>query len=396
MKESFILPDIGEGITECELVKWLITEGDQISEDQPIADLMTDKTIVQIPSPFNGKITKLHYEAGEIAIVNQPLFDVKIEENKTQDQDENPSEYATDEEMEANVIDVDLNKFHKNPNKKKTNLATPYARKLAKDHGVDINDIELSEDKEKITEAEIYSYIDNKSKEESVRIERLSSYRLEMARQIQETMKQIPHFTYCDKIKVNKLLDLKKFFKKEGDEVRITAIFTKALSLSLEQYPIFNSKLDMENKKIQYIKNHNIGIAIDTEHGLIVPNIKDCANKNIAEISNNLDNLINKAKNQRIKKEDINKGTITISNIGSVGGTVTTPIINKQEVIILATGKILEEITIDEKKQVQTCNLMHISWSADHRVIDGALLAKFSNYWKNLIENPENILLKLS
>ena len=416
MKENFILPDIGEGITECELIKWLVKEGDFIEEDQPIADVMTDKAVVQIPSPFKGEITKLHYATGDTALVNHPLFEIMVTTNtvskKTKEHqvsngfrvepkmNTNEGNYATDQEMKEGVVDINPKTFEKSQSATiARKLATPHVRKIAAAHNININNISGTGKEGRVSEEDINRHLAEtaeKTTNKAIKEEKMSIMQINMAKQTALTYKEIPHFTYCDQLVADKIINFRKYLKAEGKNIKMSALFIKAVSLALKKFPILNAKIDIKTKTIKYMQHHNIGLAIDTEYGLIVPNIKKCESKNINEINNDINELIEKAYKQQISNEDLKEGSLTVSNIGGIGGTNTTPIINKDEIAILATGKIMNKLELDADKNIKEAKIINISWSADHRIIDGATIARFSNYWKDLIENPENILIELS
>ena len=416
MKENFILPDIGEGITECELIKWLVKEGDFIEEDQPIADVMTDKAVVQIPSPFQGEITKLHYATGDTALVNHPLFEIMVTKSEVTKQvkehqikngfqtepkiTDSAKRYATDQEMKEGVVDINPQTFKEVQSATiARKLATPNVRKIAAAHNININNINGTGKEGRVSEEDINKYLTKTATEttnNAIKEEKMSKIQLNMAKQTVLSYKEIPHFTYCDQLVADKIINFKNYLKTESKNIKMSALFIKAISLTLKKFPIMNTKIDMEKKIIKHMRHHNIGLAIDTKYGLFVPNIKKCESKNINEINKEINDLIDKAHNRQLQNEEMTEGSLTVSNIGGIGGTTTVPIINKDEVAILAIGKIMNKLDLDADKNIKETKIINISWSADHRIIDGATIARFSNYWKDLIENPENILIELS
>jgi 2-oxoisovalerate dehydrogenase E2 component (dihydrolipoyl transacylase) len=179
---------------------------------------------------------------------------------------------------------------------------------------------------------------------------------------------------------------------KEGVKLSFMPFFIKAMSLALQQFPIINSQVNDNCTEITYFDDHNIGIAVDSKIGLVVPNIKAVQHLSLFEIAQKVNELISFAREGKLKNTDLKGGTISISNIGVLGGTVATPVINAPESAIVALGKIQRLPRFDENDIVKAVNIMHVSWSGDHRVIDGATMVKFNNVWKSYLENPITML----
>nr|CAD7406086.1 unnamed protein product [Timema cristinae] len=209
----------------------------------------------------------------------------------------------------------------------------------------------------------------------------------------------IPHFVYSDEILVGPLNDLCKSLKHEsqakGIKLTLLPFFIKAASKALEQYPILNSSLDKDCENIIYKSAHNIGIAMDTPGGLVVPNIKNVQHLSVLELAEKLAKLRSSSLKGSLQLEDVTGGTITLSNIGSIGGTYTKPVILHPEVAIGAFGKIQGVPRFDLNGNLVRAEVLCVSWAGDHRVIDGATMARFSNAWKHLIENPALLLVTL-
>ncbi|WP_081960788.1 2-oxo acid dehydrogenase subunit E2 [Nitrincola sp. A-D6] len=220
-----------------------------------------------------------------------------------------------------------------------------------------------------------------------------------MARQMQDSASSIPHFTYVDELDVTQLEDarqaLKPAFEAEGLRLSLMPLFIKALSLALLQHPLLNSRVNDDCSEIIYQTDHNIGFAVDTPTGLLVPNIKAVQRLNLVEITQQLNQLIDAARLGKLTSQQMKGGTITLSNIGVMGGTVATPIINKPEVAIVALGKIQRLPRFDAEDRVTARKIMQISWSGDHRIIEGASMARFCNTWKAYLENPLSMLTEL-
>ena len=382
MKE-FILPDIGEGIVECELLAWLVEEGQTIVEDQPVAEVMTDKATVQIPAMYNGVINKLHYTTGDIAIVHQPLFSMLVTDNK--------------------------------PKATAKSLASPAVRRLAKESGIDINQITGTGTKGRVMKADLHAKgIANKVTrtasspiETDVKVQDESSghsvvmrgLQAGMAKQMSNAWDKIPHFTVSDECVVDHLLGLKHTlspqFEQAGIKLTLLPFMVKALSLALTEFPIINASVSDDGTAIDYHSSHNIGIAIDTGNGLIVPNIKAVQRLSIYQIAQRIQELVDAAKHNKLTSDELSGGTITLSNIGPIGGITATPIINHPEIAIVALGKIQHLPRFDDTGNVVGLNIMNINWSGDHRVIDGATMVRFNNTWMQYLSQPVAMLTHL-
>lgn len=397
MIKDFILPDIGEGVVECELIEWLVNEGDNVSEDQPVADVMTDKALVQIPAPYAGIINKLYYQKGELAKVHQPLYSISLTDDELET-DNNQIENNT--ETASSTDDTSCQKL--TTRKKLKALASPAVRRLAMEQDIDIGSVSGTGKNGRVYKEDITAYLGQVSDHitnhnQPDKIEPISGIKAKMAQQMVASVSTIPHFTYCDEIDVTDLLIFKKqiqaHYATENIKISLMPFVIKALSLALKAYPILNSQINDNCTEITFKSGHNIGLAIDTKLGLIVPNIKDVQIKSIIDIASESTRLIDEARNGRISSSDLKYGTFTISNIGTIGGTVATPIINKPEVAILAMGKIQALPRFNKNNQVEAKHIMQVSWSADHRIIDGATMANFSNLWKRYIEFPHEMLM---
>ena len=232
------------------------------------------------------------------------------------------------------------------------------------------------------------------------RVEPIKGIKAAMAKQMVASVSTIPHFTFSDEVDLTKLIalrsSLKEQYKAQGIKLTMMPFFVKALSLAMKEYPVLNSKVNDECSELTYYNDHNIGIAVDSKIGLLVPNIKSCQSKSIVEVANDLTRLTDSAREGRVAPDDLKGGTISISNIGAIGGTIATPIINKPEVAIVALGKLQHLPRFDENGQVVSKAIMQVSWSGDHRVIDGGTIARFNNLWKSYLENPSVMMMAMS
>ena len=429
--EDFLLPDIGEGIVECEIVDWLVKEGDIVEEDQPVCDVMTDKATVQIPAKHPGKIVRLYTPKGQIAKVHAPLFAVELDASLAVTPTAASAPHAAvstatnaakaacplaSPSVQTNVAAM--------PAGNKA-LASPAVRRLARELSVDIHRVPGTGPKGRVFKDDVRAFASGQTSAAAApaiqpsatqsstaatavaagvattsrRVEPIKGIKAAMARQMAESVATIPHFTYCEEIDLTDLIALRASLKdglaKQGVKLTMMPFFMKAMSLALNEYPILNSQVNADCTELTYIGEHNIGIAVDSKIGLLVPNIKDCQRKSIVEIAADLTRLTEQARDGRVTPADLKGGTITISNIGAIGGTVATPIINKPEVAIVALGKVQLLPRFDAKGHVVARSIMQVSWSGDHRVIDGGTIARFTNLWKKYLEEPSSMLLAL-
>lgn len=421
--EEFLLPDIGEGIVECELVEWLVQEGDTVVEDQPIADVMTDKALVQIPAIKAGKIVKLHYRKGQLAKVHAPLFAIEVEGSVSA-----PISHAQEASAAVNTAaPAACAAVSSEPARQGKALASPAVRRMARALDIDLSrvpgsgkhgrvykeditrfqaqggavsavaPVAVAPTQSGVTQSTVSNVVANSARGDIV--EPIRGVKAVMAKMMVESVSTIPHFTYCEEFDLTDLVALRESMKAKysSDEVKLTMMpfFMKAMSLALTQFPVLNSQVNADCTEITYKARHNIGMAVDSKVGLLVPNVKDVQDKSILEVAAEITRLTTAARNDRVAPADLKEGTISISNIGALGGTVATPIINKPEVAIVALGKLQTLPRFNAKGEVEARQIMQVSWSGDHRVIDGGTIARFCNLWKQYLEQPQDMLLAM-
>ncbi|RDE22505.1 dihydrolipoyllysine-residue acetyltransferase [Motiliproteus coralliicola] len=422
--EDFILPDIGEGIVECEVVEWLVAEGDHIVEDQPIVDVMTDKALVQIPAHKNGVIGKLYYAQGEIAKVHAPLFAlisegaVATEAAPAAAETVAPVAAAVNAPVAAPVSVATTTTAA--PVRSGKALASPAVRRIAREYQIDIAQVPGSGKNGRVLKEDIVRFqqgggasqpanVESAAKsvvqpvaapQGEVRVEPIKGIKAAMARQMSLSMSTIPHFTYGDEVDVSGLLAMRAKLKPKAEErgIRLTLMpfIMKALAMAIAEYPILNSRVNDDCTEIHYQPHCNIGMAVDSKMGLIVPNIKKVETLSILEIAQEVARLTESARSGRVDPADLADGTISISNIGALGGTYAVPVVNPPEVAIVALGKTQSLPRFNDAGEVEARSIMNISWSGDHRIIDGGTIARFSLLWQSLLEDPSAMLLDLS
>jgi len=410
MNKEFILPDIGEGIVECEVIEWKVREGDIIVEDQIVVDVSTDKAIVEIPSMYNGRITKLHHAAGDTAKVNSPLFAIEVEEDV-----EAAVESVVEPQRlikEPRLTEIEQTQQTAPSNSKA--LTTPAVRKMAREHQLDLGTVPGTGKQGRVLKEDVLSFlaadaigsikaptsVPNQTSNPGVvaedRVELIRGVGKIMAQRMTESVASIPHFTFVDELDVTELMQLRRTLNEQhgSDQLKVTLmpLFIKALSLALKQFPVINSRANADFTELTYLASHNIGMAVDGANGLLVPNIKAVEQRSILDIAAQVMALTASARSGKINPADLKGGSITISNIGAIGGTVATPIINKPEAAIVALGKIQSLPRFDPQGNVVARNIMTVSWSGDHRIIDGGTIARFNNCWKCYLEQPATML----
>lgn len=420
---DFILPDIGEGIVECELVKWLVSEGDLIEEDQPVAEVMTDKALVEIPAPYKGRVTRLYWKEGDIAKVHAPLFELIDESGEGSGEQPKASEESKNAEPEAKQAEAQQKpdaaatpaaKSATSPDGQRT-PASPAVRRLVRENELTLDDIEGSGKDGRVLKADVLSHIEQpapgsssasgsrprrpEAQNQEVRIEPIKGMQAVMAKRMVASASTIPHFNFSEDIDVTELLSLRQQLKPEaearGSRLTLMPFIMKAIALAVREYPVLNSQLNEDVTEIYYQPQCNVGMAVDSKIGLLVPNVKNVGQLTLLEIADEVTRLTEAAREGRVSQADLKGGTITISNIGALGGTYAAPIINAPEVAIVALGRTQKLPRFDANGQVVERAIMTISWAGDHRIIDGGTIARFNNLWKGYLESPQSMLLHM-
>ncbi|SDZ28026.1 pyruvate dehydrogenase E2 component (dihydrolipoamide acetyltransferase) [Proteiniborus ethanoligenes] len=428
---EFKFADIGEGIHEGVLLKWFVKEGDNIKEGDSLFLVETDKVNAEIPSPVGGKINKLMAEVGDTIHVGNTV--VIIDDGRELSETKKEQEPVSEDEKGAGVVgeievsseiieSSDEGKYEEKDIKVKV-LATPVARKLAKDLGVDINQVKGTGPAGRVMKEDIQSYNEkNKDIKESnvfiqpvgdtfikqpaIReeikvygeVERvpISRLRKTVAENMVLSKTIIPHATTMDEFDVTELVKIRTEQKEiaidKGINLTYIPFIIKALTIALKEFPVFNSSFDDIKDEIIYKRYYNIGIATDTQEGLMVPVIKNVDSKGILELAKDLDETIEKTRNRTIGIEELYGGTFTITNYGALGSTYGVPVIRYPEVAILGIGKI-DKKPVVLNDEIVIRHMMPVSLSIDHRIIDGGDAGRFLMRLKELLSNPMLLLL---
>ncbi len=429
---EFKFADIGEGIHEGKLLEWLVKEGDLIENGDSLFLVETDKVNAEIPSPLAGRVAGLRASVGDTIKVGDVVVVIddgagKISEVRTKSEGElEVEELVGVEEKGAGVVgeitvsnDV-IPSFHEPQaipasKKKKKVLATPVARKMAKDLGVDITQVEGSGTNGRVMKEDIQKFYASKQPKKTPAVTQptpkpmefkfdgpveeveLSSVRKIISDAMTESKQNIPHAVMMDEFDVTDLvafrMEAKESAEIKGIKLSYLPFVIKALSIALKEYPIFNSVYDKANEKIIYKKYYNIGIATDTDRGLLVPVVKGIDHLSILDVAQEMNKLIEEARDHTISLDKLHGGTFSITNYGAIGSLFGTPIIKYPEVAILGIGKIVRKPVFGDNGEIVARHFMPVSLGIDHRIIDGADAGRFANRLKELLSSPKLLLM---
>jgi pyruvate dehydrogenase E2 component (dihydrolipoamide acetyltransferase) len=390
MPFDFKLPDLGEGITEGEIRKWLVKEGDSIEEHQTVLEIETDKAVVEVPSPKKGKILKMNKEEGDIAKVGEVLMTI-AEEGEAIEETPKAEEAPAVEERPKSVSVVGVL-----PEEEEGILATPAVRALARELVVNLETIKGSGPGGSITKEDVMKASEKgkKAAEDLYGISErvpLKGLRRTIAKNLLTAHQTMVFVTIMDEADVTDLWNIrereKKVLQEKGIHLTFLPFFMKALQHSLVEHPYLNASVDGEKEEIILKKYFNIGIAVDTPDGLMVPVIKDVDKKTVRELASEIQDLSQKAKERKIKLEEMRGSSFTISNWGHFGGTFATPVINYPDAAILGTGRIADKPWVKEG-QIVIRKILPLSLTFDHRVTDGADAATFLSKVMRYLEDP--------
>ncbi|WP_047984416.1 dihydrolipoamide acetyltransferase family protein [Ornithinibacillus californiensis] len=406
--------DIGEGMTEGEVVSYLVKVGDTVKVDQPLVEMQTDKMVAEIPSPASGVVKKVNFDVGTTITIGSVLLE--IDDGKVaQDTKSSP-----EQEVSAAVLTPEKKSSQEEtPSKKKPPkriIAAPHTRRIARENDVDIEQVVGSGPAGRVTDEDIFRFIrEREGKDDALaevavepEIKEVSNtsipvedtipftgIRKQIAMRMTKSLSTIPHVTHFDEADLTNLLDFRKELKASGENISVVAFFLKALAITLKEFPLFNARLDEENNVIRLLKEYHIGLATNSDKGLLVPVLRDVDKKSMKEIQNDMKALTKRAIEQKLSVGEMKGGTFTISNVGPLGGTAATPIINHPQTSIIAFHKTKKMPVVMENDEMEIRSIMTMSLSFDHRVIDGADSVMFTNRFIELIEQPKKLLLHL-
>ncbi|CAM4213450.1 dihydrolipoamide acetyltransferase family protein [Lacicoccus alkaliphilus] len=442
MAFEFKLPDIGEGIHEGEIAKWMIAEGDEIKEDDVLAEIQNDKAMVEIPSPVDGTVKTIHVGEGEVTTVGTVIVTIDDgsedsggseeaagkEESSEEEKEDDSKEEEKEQPKEADSKPEEASK-DESEEKEETSggrvIAMPSVRKFAREEDVDINQVTGSGKNGRVTKEDIEAFksgdapaesddAEQAASEEGGREEaqpaasasadearetreKMSGMRKAIAKAMVDSKQTSPHVTHLDEVIVDDLWDHRKKFKEIAAEQGVKLTFlpyvVKAVVSTLKKFPELNTSIDSETMEVIQKHYYNVGIAADTERGLVVPVIKDADKKSMFEVSDEINQLAEKARDGKLSGDEMKGGSMSISNLGSAGGSHFTPVINQPEVAILGIGRI-EEKAVVRDGQVVPARVLALSLSYDHRQVDGMKAQTALNHIKRLLNNPELLLME--
>ncbi|MHC5267968.1 dihydrolipoyllysine-residue acetyltransferase [Enterococcus sp. LJL98] len=424
---QFKLPDIGEGIAEGEIVKWFVSVGDTVKEDDTILEVQNDKSVEEIPSPVTGTVTNIVVAEGVVANVGDVLIEIDApgHNNATSVVAEAAAPVAAATPAAPATPAVASGKPSKNV------LAMPSVRQFARTNDVDITLVTPTGKGGRVTKEDIQTFLAGGAVEASAPVaveaaapkattetaapkaapqpfqsnlvemetrEKLTPMRKAISKAMVNSKHTAPHVTLHDEVEVSNLWDQRKKFKDvaAAQDTKLTFLpyVVKALTATMKKFPVMNASIDDATQEVVYKNYYNIGIATDTAHGLYVPNVKDADRKGLFAIADEINGKAALAHEGKLAAEDMRNGTVTISNIGSVGGAFFTPIINYPEVAILGVGTIAQQPVVNAEGEIVVGRVMKLSLSFDHRIVDGATAQLAMNNIKRLLADPELLLME--
>jgi pyruvate dehydrogenase E2 component (dihydrolipoamide acetyltransferase) len=421
MRYIFNFPDIGEGLDEGTIAEWYVVKGQAIRSGDPLLKMETDKVVTDIPSPKTGTVVAVYGKVGEIVKVGEPLVEIEIEGTAAEQE---PAKEVVKEEgagvvgtleiagsnayLPASVEGVNEEKKDDGKPARKA-LATPVARAMAKEMQVDIDQITGTGPGGRVTIDDVKKYAESaksvldKQKGivvpigDRVTIEPLSQLRRTIARNMIHSKQTAAHMTVHEEVEIEDLISImqryKPVFLKKGVKLSYLPFILKATAMALKKNRSLNSQIDLEKNQMIYKNYYNIGIAVDTENGLLVPVIHDVDKLSIFALAEKVNEIAVKARDRKLTMDDMKDGTFTITNYGSLGGIFAVPVINYPQAGILGIGRILEKPVIRDGNIVKG-TVMPLSLSVDHRIVDGGEVARFINDVMHYLADPVALIME--
>ena len=425
MRYIFKFPDIGEGLEEGVIIQWHVDKGQKVKMGESLVTMETDKVVTEIPSPRDGVIAARYGSEGETIRVGAALVEIELDGDEVaiNQVEEKPKAESVEEEGAGVVgtLEVAGNDFVLTASKegvseeKETKsrqskaLATPVARAMAKEMGIDINLVRGTGPAQRVMKNDILNYSKQDSKpivskslasdnllEERLEIEPLSQIRKTIAKNMIQSKHNAAHMTVFEEVEISELDRVRKkykdYFKDENIRITYLAFIVKAVALALKKHKSLNAEMDMDKGVMIYKKYYNIGIAADTEKGLLVPVIKNADKLSVKEIALEIQVLADKARDGKLSMDDMKDGTFTITSYGSIGGLFAVPVINYPQAGILGIGRISKQpIVKDDKLDIGL--MLPLSLSVDHRIADGGETSRFLNRVMSYLNEPVGLLI---
>jgi pyruvate dehydrogenase E2 component (dihydrolipoamide acetyltransferase) len=427
---EFMLPDLAEGMAEAEIVQWIVKDGDAVDADQPMLEVLTDKATVELTSPRKGKIVKVLWKAGDVVPVGSPLVVIELAPGETKPESKGhksmaaavagaaapapkaaPAPAAPAPVMAPAPASVAAPVA---PARTGKALATPATRKLAREMGIDIQQVQGSGPAGRVTKEDVERFAQGGAvaapaaaaptvtgvafagREERIPLKGL---RKVIAERMRASKDIVAHVTQVDEVDLSELVKLRAKMKPaaEAQGIKLTYLpfFVKAVIAALKKFPMLNASLDDTTKELVVKHYYNIGIAVDTDNGLVVPVIHDADRKSIFQIAKEITELAGKAKIGKNALDELKGGTFSLTNIGSIGGLFATPVVNHPEVAILAVNK-LQKRPVVVNDEIVIRDMMYTALSFDHRVVDGAMAAAFLNTLGSYLSDPTLLFMEMA
>ena len=400
---EFQLPDIGEGVVEGEIVKWLVKPGDVVKEDQPLLEVMTDKATVTIPSPKAGKVLKTHGKEGELAKVHLPLVDMEISGSAAAPAAA-PKAHGNGAAKAAPVAAAAASSASEKV------LATPVTRRMASEHGIDLANVSGTGPQGRVLKTDVEAFMASGNKPAPTSARPLASSAADQRIPIRGLRKKIaekmvkskftaPHYTFVEEVDVSALVALRNRLNEsladENLKLSFLPFFVKAAIAAFRKFPQVNANMYEAAQDLIVRGDFNIGIAAMTEQGLTVPVVRQADRLSLRNLGNEISRLGTAARDQRLKLEELTGGSFTITSLGQTGGLFATPIINHPEVAIMGVHKMRKRPIVTDDDQIVIKPIMLFSFAFDHRVIDGATGAEFAYEVIKFVEQPELMLVDM-
>lgn len=423
---EFKLPEIGEGVYEAELTRWLVQPGQSVKRGQELAEVMTDKATMSVPAPFAGTIVELVASTGKMIKVGQAILTYKPGAEPVAGATA-PGDADRPAGTSANGVHIAQQGTASGSSEKKSGAvavkAAPSVRLMARKLGVDLGQVTGTGPEGRILVEDVSRQITvpavappappapavpaepvrrNPAAAGTEQIKpgsriKMAGLRRVIAEQMTRSKRTIPDYTFVEEVDLTELVKLREnvrqLYFKVGIKLTYLPFFVKAVCVALKEVPLINATLDEENNEIVLHDRYNIGMAVSTPAGLFVPVIKDADKLDIGGIARELERLSNDARMGTIKRDDLRGGTFTITSVGNIGGIITTPVINHPEVGIMGVGRLIRRPVYDQNGNIRPADLIYFSYSFDHRVVDGAVCVQFSNAVVKQLTNPVALLL---
>ncbi|NBF40737.1 MAG: hypothetical protein GVY14_10010 [Spirochaetes bacterium] len=457
MRYMFKFPDIGEGITEGQIVEWRVKKAQQVQTGDPLVEMETDKVVTDIPSPRDGTVVAIYGSEGDTINVGDPLVELEIEgvssEEAQQIAEEKPAPPSQEpvDEGDGGVVGtievagegaylpasdegVDRSEQTESGRPRGKALATPVARAVARNLNIDINRIRGTGPAGRVTKDDVHRFAEGQAggeatgegprgraavgaggtgvprsaggapgttgEEEELEYRQLSGIRKTIARHMVESKHNAAHMSVTEEAEISELVELrarhKQRFAEKGVRLTYLPFILKAIAAALKRHPSLNAEMDLEHNRMIYYHRYNLGIAVDTDDGLVVPVIRDVDRRPLSEIAAAIDDLSSRARQRKLAMDELKGGTFSVTSFGSIGGLFAVPVINYPEAGILGIGRIHKRPVVTEGPEgdeIGIGTIMPLSLSVDHRIVDGGEATRFLNDIVEFLESPASMFI---